>query len=225
MEKDRNRRYGTAEALADDLERYLQGEPVVAPATERRLPHPQAAASTPVAASLAVAVFVSLLVGVVANWSLYRESRSIAGELRDQLHRTQAVMLAHAAREELERDPSLATLLAYEGASRMRTLTTDNALRASLERLFERRRLPARSGTIENRVLRAGRIAHPDRGRRFDRKAVRRRRPAPSAPGSDPARAGLRSDRTPRSSRGVGFLCHRHGPHRGDELVPAHRPN
>ncbi len=86
LEKDRNRRYETANGLAADLKRFLEHEPIVArpPTTAYRL---RKLVRRHRAASVAVALISLAIVlgGIVAGWALIREraARRVAAERLD----------------------------------------------------------------------------------------------------------------------------------------------
>jgi serine/threonine protein kinase/tetratricopeptide (TPR) repeat protein len=90
LEKDRNRRYETANALARDLQRYLQDEPVQAcpPSAGYRLRKFVRRNKGPV---LAVAlVLLSLLAGVVVSTSQAVRARRAEADARDAQSRAEA---------------------------------------------------------------------------------------------------------------------------------------
>jgi serine/threonine protein kinase/tetratricopeptide (TPR) repeat protein len=81
LEKDRNRRYETASALAADVERYLREEPVQAgkPSAGYRLSKFLKRNKGPVVA--AVVVLLALLGGIAGTtWGLIRADHALAGE-------------------------------------------------------------------------------------------------------------------------------------------------
>jgi serine/threonine-protein kinase len=78
LEKDRNRRYDSARALADDLRRFLEGEPVLArPLSEgqrllRKAKKHRALVITSMVATLLVAIFAGI--GLQARWNAQRQA-------------------------------------------------------------------------------------------------------------------------------------------------------
>jgi tetratricopeptide (TPR) repeat protein len=77
LEKDPARRYGSAEALADDLERWLKGEPIKARALTWTSRFGRWCRRNPVVSALAATIGVLLLLGVaglaMGTWLLWRE--------------------------------------------------------------------------------------------------------------------------------------------------------
>jgi WD40 repeat protein len=169
LEKDPARRYGSAEALAEDLEHWLAGEPILARpggtwerAAKWARRRPAAAALVGVSLLAAVALLVLGLVydarlqaalgraahqehaARQANDEAQRD-RQAAGEAK---HRAQE-LLAHAEGLRLvgesmvvrPTNPGLALLLAVEGAGRARTRSAvhNNAVLAALADCRERR--------------------------------------------------------------------------------------
>src|SRR5439155_18820656 len=111
LEKEPAKRYGSAEALADDLERFLRNEPI----RSRRISRTERAwrwcKRKPVIASLAAALVVALLAGFVAvTWQLRRVQKEEA-IVRRNLY-TADMNLAYQAWEEgnLQRAQSLLRL-------------------------------------------------------------------------------------------------------------------
>lgn len=95
LEKDRTRRYETANGLATDLQRYLTNEPVVArpPSTIYRLE--KAFHRNKVAFAAAAAITAALVVGLaVSLWLFYRENqayqRAVAAEREQSRLRAEA---------------------------------------------------------------------------------------------------------------------------------------
>ncbi len=84
LEKEPSKRYGTAQAFADDLGRYLRREPILARPISRSQRAWRWCRRNPVVASLLSVVFLLLLVGLIA---------SLAFGLREQ-HQTQIYQAA-----------------------------------------------------------------------------------------------------------------------------------
>jgi tetratricopeptide (TPR) repeat protein len=71
LDKDTKRRYGSCDALADDLDRYLRGEPILARRTGVSERVAKWARRKPAMASMAAALLVTLVVGIAGiawNW-------------------------------------------------------------------------------------------------------------------------------------------------------------
>ncbi len=104
MERDRNRRYSSAKAMAQDLRRFLAGEPVRArpPGPLRRLTR-QVRRNARIAIT-AVAI-VALAAGVVFALDVRREIRAGNDELvlRDRIKAAETALDRQTAPEELER--------------------------------------------------------------------------------------------------------------------------
>ena len=89
LEKEPQRRYGSARALADDLRRWLAGEPILArPVTsaERAWKWTR---RNPVLATLAAALLFSLIGGGFGLWRSYREVRSALKATRNAENQAQ----------------------------------------------------------------------------------------------------------------------------------------
>jgi tetratricopeptide (TPR) repeat protein len=99
LEKDRTRRYDTANGLAADIQRHLKNEPILARPPSRLYQFQKMAQRNKVAFSASAAVVVALLVGlIVSTWAFVREhaarrqaaieagkSRQIAKFLKDMI--------------------------------------------------------------------------------------------------------------------------------------------
>ena len=159
LDKDPARRYETAQALADDLERWLAGRPILArPAgpAERLW---RWCKRKPVVAALAATVIVSLVAGtVISAYFAIEARRQAAGEARQRReaqHQTQiadaqrlagqrqgriaaAERLAAQSREALKQQPYRSLLLAVKAVEATlrhgegRTLPAEQALRDAL---------------------------------------------------------------------------------------------
>jgi plasmid maintenance system antidote protein VapI len=115
LEKDRTRRYETANGLVADLEHHLSHEPVVArpPSTAYRVQ--KFVRRNKVMVTAAAAVALALVLGIVAStWLALRERQQRArAEANEQ--RAEAGKLLALAQTQLEDDPTAA--LAYTRAS------------------------------------------------------------------------------------------------------------
>ncbi len=162
LEKDRTRRYDTANGLAQDLERHLHNEPVIArpPSTFYRLHKLYRRNKLAFAAAMAVAA--ALCLGVIAStWQAVRATRAQREALQSQAREAVQRQQADAARSQAEGlvtfmmqdlQPALAkygrlpllkqtvekAIEYYEGLpADLRNLTTDFGLADSTEALGE----------------------------------------------------------------------------------------
>jgi WD40 repeat protein len=148
LHKEPARRYASAEALADDLERWHNGEPIQARPTTgweqavkwaRRRP----AAAALVAVTLAAAVML-LALGLWYNARLQFALGEIGAKdaaADERLRRAEGMRLAAESGVVLPDNPGLALLLAVEGARRAPGHITNNALLAALDACREERTL------------------------------------------------------------------------------------
>jgi len=117
LEKDPARRIGSAAALADDLDRWLAGEPIHARSVSRREQFLKWVRRKPALAALYAVSGVAVLTGGLL---LLRTERALEalqdshGQLEDSLAHSTALRLAATARLQLSDDPSRALLLAAE---------------------------------------------------------------------------------------------------------------
>ena len=166
LEKDPNRRYGSAEALAEDLERWLEGQPVVARPVGtagrawrwcRR--HPAAAALAAVTALLSLGVLLAVLQGYsraeAERRQLESSAQTVAKYFSDQWEAWGQTVTRTAANPELIR-----TLEHYEGLSSKSPLPSDpvlTAARAEIQLLLKKYQQeykdPFRTRVTEDRVF------------------------------------------------------------------------
>jgi serine/threonine protein kinase len=103
LEKDRSRRYETANGFAQDVERFLAGEPVLAvpPRASYRLK--KFASRHQVALTTAAAIILLLVAGVgISSWQAIRATRAEAQALVERDEKEQARQEADAARRKAE---------------------------------------------------------------------------------------------------------------------------
>src|SRR5207248_354807 len=172
--KDPARRYGSAEALAEDLEHWSAGEPIAArPVTgpERfwrwcqRKPAIASLAAAVLFLLVTVAVTSSVLAVQIANkeaeTSKEKEAavaaRNQAEEERDQkdkaLRREAGLRLTAQSSAALPSNPALALLLGIEGAQHTPGVLANNALAATLDGLHEERTLFSPNGGAYDAVF------------------------------------------------------------------------
>jgi WD40 repeat protein/serine/threonine protein kinase len=99
IDKDPTRRYPSADALADDLRRFLDDEPIRARRTSLAERCARWARRNPAVAILTASVALLLLLGTALAW--YLESRAVASA--EMASRNEQLALASAARIEVER--------------------------------------------------------------------------------------------------------------------------
>jgi len=154
LEKDPARRYPDAAALAEDLDRFVQGEPIQARPSGAFGRGLRWARRRPVVALLALLLVLSVLTGVVGMAVQMREAehaRGVAVEEADAarqardaikleqertaaaLRRAEGLYLTAQASQVVGTDPVLGLLLAREAAERAPGLLANNTLRAALD--------------------------------------------------------------------------------------------
>jgi WD40 repeat protein/tRNA A-37 threonylcarbamoyl transferase component Bud32 len=174
LAKEPARRYPSAEALADDLERWLRGEPIQARRTSTWERTVKWARRRPAVAALLLLVLLSTaagLTGVLLQWQRAETARGEAEEKaaaeaqargqavlagqREAAERRRAEGMQLAAQSELTRptNPGLALLLAIESARRHRSVLGNNALYAALDACREERALVGHAGPVHSAVF------------------------------------------------------------------------
>jgi WD40 repeat protein/tRNA A-37 threonylcarbamoyl transferase component Bud32 len=152
LEKEPAKRYGSAEALAEELERWQKGEPILA----RRASAPERLVKwcrryPAVAALVVVSTLAAVVATILAAWALAAERHALRErdkkeQERDEKEREQAATKAALQRAEAMRlvaqsevvrpkDANLSLLLAIEAARRQDNALTRTALYAALDRL------------------------------------------------------------------------------------------
>jgi len=109
LEKDRTRRYETASDLAEDIERYLDNEPVRAAPPSRMYRFNKLVRRNKAAFSAAAVVAIALILGIIGtSWGMVRANAAVdrAEAMQDMLVRTTTVLgnpLAGAEEQDLIR--------------------------------------------------------------------------------------------------------------------------
>lgn len=132
LEKSIPRRYSTAQAVADELQRYLDGRPIEARPVSRRERFRRWCLRNPVIAGLCTAVAMSLLLGiVVSSYFAWKESQRAVAEADARFDEARQ-------RKEADRQAMIASQLAVENqklandeqaARHKADLNADDALR------------------------------------------------------------------------------------------------
>jgi eukaryotic-like serine/threonine-protein kinase len=148
LDKEPARRYASAEALADDLDRWRTGRPIAARPTGSIARAWKWArrnrAVTALLASVASLLVLTAVVSTVAALRLGASSRSLAAAARS----SQGLYLA--AQSELVRpaNPGLALILALEAADRHPGPMANEAVLAAIDATYEMRTLLGHSGAV-----------------------------------------------------------------------------
>ena len=101
LEKDRHRRYASAQDLADELQRFINGEPILARPISRPARAWRWCRRNPVIASLSALVVVSLIAGTVISTYFAIEAHNRA--VGEAAQRQEAERQTEVAKEERSR--------------------------------------------------------------------------------------------------------------------------
>jgi len=133
LEKDRNRRYETANGLALDIQRYLEGEPVLARPPSQLYRLQKLVRRNKIVFAAGGAVALALMIGLgLSTWLFFREREarkqeaSLRAEAEDRAKITQAVMFITQGKYD-EADASLNQVRAFPARP---TLDGNSALRS-----------------------------------------------------------------------------------------------
>ena len=169
MEKDRNHRYQSALALAEDLGRVRRCEPIQARPVSTFFRFRRWVQRNPALASALIGIFLVLAAGLTTSLVLLSQKKTALDQsqkneknalssrkrLQEQLALSRGYELSIQASEVNRRDPGLALLLAMEAARRAPGEFTDRALLDSLEALREIRTLAGHPATVEEAAFNA----------------------------------------------------------------------
>ena len=135
LEKDRTRRYETANGLAMDIKRYLDSEPIVARPPSRVYRLRKMVRRNKLAVAAAVAVMAALIIGLgISTWMFFKEQkareRAIAAEQEQTRLRQQAETEKDIAKAEAAKSQQVAQFLKdmLQGVGPSKALGRDTTL-------------------------------------------------------------------------------------------------
>ena len=135
LEKDRTRRYETANGLAMDIKRYLDSEPIVARPPSRVYRLRKMVRRNKLAVAAAVAVMAALIIGLgISTWMFFKEQkareRAIAAEQEQTRLRQQAETEKDIAKAEAAKSQQVAQFLKdmIQGVGPSKALGRDTTL-------------------------------------------------------------------------------------------------
>jgi WD40 repeat protein/tRNA A-37 threonylcarbamoyl transferase component Bud32 len=148
LQKDAARRYPSAQALDEDLDRWLKGEPIHARPSSTWEQAVKWARRRPTAAALIIVSVVAAVTLLIGGLWFNAQLQVALGQIGarqaaadERFRRSEGMRLAYESSNILAENPGLALLLAIEGAQRMPGHVTNNALLAALEACREKRTL------------------------------------------------------------------------------------
>jgi hypothetical protein len=113
LHKEPEKRYGSAQALADDLSRYLKGEPILARPTGRAERTWRWCRRNPLVAGLMATVSLVLMIGMAVSWYFANQSSNRAdnlGKKQGELIKKQGELEAETKRANQKADEATANL-------------------------------------------------------------------------------------------------------------------
>ena len=144
LQKDPHRRYGTAQLLADDLQRFLDDRPILARPVGTIERTRRWCRRNPTVASLLTTTALCLIVGTTVSWYFAIEARSLATS--EAFHRGRAdnnSALAEEQRKNAERKSKLLQrALYFSDMDRVQSAWEVGQFAAAVERLDQYRALP-----------------------------------------------------------------------------------
>ncbi len=164
LEKDRNRRYETAAALAADVHRYLNNEPVLAcpPSTWYRARKVVQRHRTAVVAGFVI--LLSLVAGIIAaTWGLIRTTRAETAALREAGEKEEALKQrehALAAAQQSERDAREQLFLSLHNQARAGRLSRQMGQRLDSLEVISRAARIRPDARLRDEAIAV--LAHPD---------------------------------------------------------------
>jgi WD40 repeat protein len=167
LEPDRDRRYQTALAFAEDLRRYRQHETILARPAGRSLRLRRWAQRNPVTAVSLGASFLILTTALAISLALLRRVQRESEARAAALRREEGTRLALQSASLLSTNPGQALLLALEAAERAPSLEANNALLRAVQSSRERARLFGHTGWVRQAAFAAdgSRLATASRDR------------------------------------------------------------
>jgi WD40 repeat protein/tRNA A-37 threonylcarbamoyl transferase component Bud32 len=141
LQKEPARRYASAQALAEDLERWLKGEPIQARPSSLWEQAVKWARRRPAAAALIVVSVVATAALFIGGLWFNAKLQAKDAAVNERLRRSEGLRLVVESRVILPENPGLALLLAVEGAQRAPGYASNNALLDAREICREERTL------------------------------------------------------------------------------------
>jgi WD40 repeat protein len=148
LEKEPQRRYPSAEALADELQRWLDGKPIQARPVGSAERAWRWCRRNSVVASLLIVVALSMLAGTAVSTVFALRAEQSATEARQAATRADGLRLAAQSELVRPKDPGLALLLGIESVERYPTLLSNNALLAAMEECREEHTLTGHEAEV-----------------------------------------------------------------------------